>query len=360
MSVYRSVLRPAFNRVFSIAYINTMPPKRKKAETSSDTAAEEPKETNKGEGKAAKAKKTDDEQPKAKKIKLEKKESSVSDLPDDVDTSFPTEINPDAKTSDGRKFNKTIVSWNVNGVRAWLQKDGIAYLDNFKPDILCIQETKCSQSKLPEKLKVPGYHSFFSSGDTEGYAGTALYSKDKPKEVKFGMGIAKHDQEGRLITAEYDNFYLVGAYVPNSGKGLVRLKYRTKEWDVAFRDYMKGLDAKKPVIYCGDLNVAHKEIDLKNPKTNKNKTPGFHDDERQGFTDLLAEGFVDSFRELYPNARDCWSFWTYMMNARAKNVGWRLDYFVLSERLKKDLCDHIIQQKVMGSDHCPIVLQMNL
>lgn len=333
--VNRNLLIPVFNRVISSANLSTMPPKRKKAET--------------------------DGEPTTKKTKLDKKSSTAStDLPDDVDTSFPTQINPNAKTKDGRKFTKTIVSWNVNGVRAWLKKDGIDYLQKYKPDIFCIQETKCSQEKLPATLNVPEYYSYFSSGDTEGYAGTALYSKEKPKNVTFGMGIKKLDEEGRLITAEYDTFYLVGAYVPNSGKGLVRLKYRTKEWDVAFRDYIKGLDAKKPVIYCGDLNVAHQETDLKNPKTNRNKTPGFHDDERQGFTDLLAEGFFDSFRELYPNARECWSFWTYMMNARAKNVGWRLDYFVLSNRLKKDLCDHAIQQDVMGSDHCPIVLQMAL
>lgn len=324
-----------------------MPPKRKKAVTDVEATTKKTTEA--------------EDEPTTKKTKIEKKSSTAStDLPDDVDTSFPTQINPDAKTKDGRKFTKTIVSWNVNGVRAWLKKDGIDYLQKYKPDIFCIQETKCSQEKLPASLKVPDYHSYFSSGDTEGYAGTALYSKEKPINVTYGMGIKKLDDEGRLITAEYDTFYLVGAYVPNSGKGLVRLKYRTKEWDVAFRDYMKGLDAKKPVIYCGDLNVAHQETDLKNPKTNRNKTPGFHDDERQGFTDLLAEGFFDSFRELYPNARECWSFWTYMMNARAKNVGWRLDYFVLSDRLKKDLCEHAIQQDVMGSDHCPIVLQMAL
>ncbi|VDI18129.1 AP endonuclease 1 [Mytilus galloprovincialis] len=346
--VNRNLLIPAFNRFISSAKLSIMPPKRKKAQA--DVVEATTKKTTEAE-----------DEPTTKKTKIEKKSSTAStDLPDDVDTSFPTQINPDAKTKDGRKFTKTIVSWNVNGVRAWLKKDGIDYLQKYKPDIFCIQETKCSQEKLPASLKVPDYHSYFSSGDTEGYAGTALYSKEKPINVTYGMGIKKLDDEGRLITAEYDTFYLVGAYVPNSGKGLVRLKYRTKEWDVAFRDYMKGLDAKKPVIYCGDLNVAHQETDLKNPKTNRNKTPGFHDDERQGFTDLLAEGFFDSFRELYPNARECWSFWTYMMNARAKNVGWRLDYFVLSDRLKKDLCEHTIQQDVMGSDHCPIVLQMAL
>lgn len=350
--VYKILLRPAFQKHFlSSNRLLAMPPKRKTAKNEAED-----------ESKKNKKDKTDEE-PKAKKSKLDKKDSlsvEVPELPEGTDTSFPTAINANAKTKDGRKFTTTIVSWNVNGVRAWLGKDGIDYLDKYKPDIFCIQETKCSQEKLPEKLNVKGYHSFFSSGDTEGYAGTALYSKEKPIKVTFGMDVKKHDQEGRLITAEYDKFFLVGAYVPNSGKGLVRLKYRTKEWDVAFRDYIKGLDAKKPVIYCGDLNVAHEPADLKNPKSNRNKTPGFHDDERQGFTDLLAEGFFDSFRELYPNARDCFSFWTYMMNARAKNIGWRLDYFVLSNRLKKDLCDHIIQQDVMGSDHCPIVLQMAL
>ncbi|KAJ8314655.1 hypothetical protein KUTeg_006805 [Tegillarca granosa] len=187
--------------------------------------------------------------------------------------------------------------------------------------------------EIPKEANVSGYHTYWYSAEQEGYAGTGLYSKTKPINVTKGID------------------------VPNSGRGLPRLPYRSKEWDVDFTAYLKKLDAKKPVIMCGDLNVAHLEIDLKNPKTNK-KTAGFTAEEREGFGNMLKEGFIDSFRELYPEARDCYSFWTYMGNAREKNVGWRLDYFVLSERLKKDLCDSIIQQKYMGSDHCPILLQM--
>ncbi|XP_060079663.1 DNA-(apurinic or apyrimidinic site) endonuclease-like [Ylistrum balloti] len=311
------------------------------------------------------------EEPEAKQVKVEeagasnggaktskpKKEDSVESLPEGTDTSFPTAFNPDKETADGRKATLKITSWNVNGLRAWMKGDGLSYLKTHNPDILCVQETKCSQAKLPKESEVEGYHSYWSSADTEGYAGTGMYTKTKPITVTNGIGIEKHDNEGRTITAEFDKFFLVTSYVPNSGKGLVRLDYRTKEWDTDFQEYLKKLDAKKPVILCGDLNVAHTPADLKNPKTNK-KTAGFTEAEREQFTNLLGEGFVDSFRELYPNARDCFSFWTYMMNARAKNVGWRLDYFVLSERLKSDLCDSIIQQSIMGSDHCPIMLSM--
>ncbi|OWF42055.1 DNA-(apurinic or apyrimidinic site) lyase-like [Mizuhopecten yessoensis] len=315
---------------------------------------------------------TADEEPTAKQAKGDeastsngdtkakpKKEDSLATLPEGTDTSFPTEFNPDKVTADGRKATLKITSWNVNGLRAWLKGDGLNYLKTHNPDILCVQETKCSLTKLPKEVEYEGYHAFWYSADTEGYAGTGMYTKTKPISLTNGIGIDKHDSEGRIITAEFEKFFLVTSYVPNSGKGLVRLNYRTKEWDIDFRGYLKKLDAKKPVILCGDLNVAHTPADLKNPKTNK-KTPGFTEAEREEFTKLLGEGYVDSFRELYPNARDCFSFWTYMMNARAKNVGWRLDYFVLSERLKTDLCDSIIQQSIMGSDHCPIMLSMAL
>ncbi|XP_062591479.1 exodeoxyribonuclease-like [Saccostrea cucullata] len=294
---------------------------------------------------------------KGKKAPL-RKEDTIEPLPEGTDTSFPTEVNPDAKTKDGRKFTLKIASWNLNGIRAWYDKDKMSYMNSESPDILCVQETKCQEDQLPPGVIDKKYHIYWSPAEKAGYAGTGLYSKKKPINVTYGIGVAKHDDEGRVITAEYEDFFMVNAYVPNSGKGLVRLKYRTEEWDCAFTDYLKKLDAKKPVIMCGDLNVAHTPVDLKNPATNRNKTPGYTDQEREGFTKLLGEGFVDSFRALYPNARDCWSFWTYMMNARAKNIGWRLDYFVISERLQKDLCDSIIQQKVMGSDHCPIVLLM--
>ncbi|XP_069134148.1 DNA repair nuclease APEX1-like [Argopecten irradians] len=325
-----------------------MPPKRKSKKTPEDEPAEKQVKvdeagTSNGKGKTPKP----------------KKEDSLESLPEGTDTSFPKEFNPDKVTEDGRKSSLKITSWNINGLRAWMKGDGLDYLKTYDPDILCVQETKCSKAKLPKESEVDGYHAYWSSAETEGYAGTGMYTKTKPVNVTYGIGQKKHDNEGRTITAEFDKFFLVTSYVPNSGKGLVRLNYRTKEWDVDFREYIKKLDAQKPVILCGDLNVAHTPADLKNPKTNK-KTAGFTEAEREEFTNLLAEGYVDSFRELYPNARDCFSFWTYMMNSRAKNVGWRLDYFVLSQRLKVDLCDSIIQQSIMGSDHCPIMLSMAL
>ncbi|XP_064617811.1 DNA repair nuclease APEX1-like isoform X2 [Liolophura sinensis] len=260
-----------------------------------------------------------------------------------------------AVTSDGKPWNLKIASWNINGIRAWMEKNGISYLTSEKPDILCLQETKCDVSKIPKTCEVEGYHAYWSSGDTEGYAGTGMYSKTKPLDVTFGIGKEKHDKEGRTITAEFENYYVVSTYVPNSGRGLPRLDYRTKEWDEDFREYLKKLDEKKPVIWCGDLNVAHQEIDLKNPKGNK-KTAGFTPQERESFTETLGMGFFDSFRHLYPEQTEAYTFWTYMGNARGKNVGWRLDYFVLSERLKHKLCDSVIRKDVMGSDHCPIAL----
>ncbi|CAG5118257.1 unnamed protein product, partial [Candidula unifasciata] len=233
-----------------------------------------------------------------------------------------------AKTKDGKVANFKIASWNVNGLRAWLERSYI------HPD-------------------------FWLSGDKEGYSGVGLYYRTSPLNITEGIGIKKHDEEGRVITAEFDKFFLVNTYIPNSGRGLPRLDYRTKEWDVDFRNYLKSLDKKKPVVWCGDLNVAHHEIDLKNPKGNK-KTAGFTIEERESFTVTLSEGFIDSFRYLYPHQEGAYTFWTHMMNARAKNTGWRLDYFVLSERLKDNLCDSIIRSHVLGSDHCPIVLQLAL
>ncbi|XP_076304779.1 DNA repair nuclease APEX1-like [Tachypleus tridentatus] len=257
-------------------------------------------------------------------------------------------------SADKNSFYK-ISSWNVNGVRAWLDKKGLDFIKQENPDIFCIQETKCSDDKFPENVKnIKGYKTFPLSGDKDGYSGVCVFSKKQPVSVKYGIGIDKHDKEGRVITAEYDEFFLVAAYVPNAGKKLVRLDYR-QDWDKDFCKYLKTLDAVKPVILCGDLNVAHQEIDLANPKTNK-KNAGFTQEERDGFSSLLNEGFIDSFRTLYPDAKGAYTFWTYMMNARAKNVGWRLDYFVLSSRLRSKLCDSIINKDVLGSDHCPITL----
>ncbi|XP_018414081.1 PREDICTED: DNA-(apurinic or apyrimidinic site) lyase isoform X2 [Nanorana parkeri] len=267
---------------------------------------------------------------------------------------------PDNLTSDdGKKYTWKISSWNVDGIRAWVKKEGVNWVREEDPDILCLQETKCAEKALPADIKeMPEYpHKYWACSDEkEGYSGVAMLSKKKPLNVSYGIGIEEHDKEGRVITAEYESFYLVAAYVPNASRGLVRLDYRQR-WDVDFRSYLKELDNKKPLILCGDLNVAHQEIDLKNPKTNK-KTPGFTPQEREGFGALLAEGFLDSFRELYPDKPYAYTFWTYMMNARAKNVGWRLDYFVLSKALRPALCDCKIRSKALGSDHCPITLYM--
>ncbi|KAE8633895.1 hypothetical protein XENTR_v10002128 [Xenopus tropicalis] len=267
---------------------------------------------------------------------------------------------PDNLTSDdGKKYTLKISSWNVDGIRAWIKKQGLNWVREEDPHIMCLQEIKCAEKLLPPEIKdMPEYpHKYWACPDEkEGYSGVAMLCKDKPLNVTYGIGIEEHDKEGRVITAEFDSFFLIAAYVPNSSRGLVRLDYRQR-WDVDFRAYLKGLDSKKPLILCGDLNVAHQEIDLKNPKTNK-KTPGFTPQERQGFGELLAEGYLDSFRELYPDKPSAYTFWTYMMNARAKNVGWRLDYFVLSKALRPALCDSKVRSKIMGSDHCPITLLM--
>ncbi|XP_005101256.1 DNA-(apurinic or apyrimidinic site) endonuclease [Aplysia californica] len=270
-----------------------------------------------------------------------------------------TDFKCTAKSPSGKESNFKIASWNINGVRAWLDKEGLSYLNAEQPDVLCVQELKCDVSKIPAAAEVDGYSTHWLSGDTEGYSGVGMYFKKKPIKITDGIGISKHDKEGRVITAEFEKFFLVNTYIPNSGRGLVRLKYRSEEWDKDFRNYIKSLDAKKPVVWCGDLNVSHQEIDIKNAKGNK-KNAGFTQEERDGFTEMLNEGFIDSFRHLYPEEEGAYTFWTYFMNARAKNVGWRLDYFVLSERFKEQMCDSVIRSKVLGSDHCPIVLHLAL
>lgn len=258
-----------------------------------------------------------------------------------------------------KPWNLKICSWNINGIRAWMGKDGLAYVKSENPDIMTIQETKCADSKLPKEVKeLEGYHTYFLSGDQEGYSGIGLLSKVEPIKVTYGIGMEEHDKEGRVITAEYEKFFLVAAYVPNAGKKLVRLNYRM-DWDKNFASYLDERQKNKPVILCGDLNVAHQPIDLENPKTNK-RNAGFTDEEREGFSALLSMGFLDSFRHLYPEARKAYTFWTYMMNARAKDVGWRLDYFVLSKSLEANLVDSLIRKHIMGSDHCPIVLLLNI
>ncbi|MBN3305248.1 APEX1 lyase, partial [Amia calva] len=265
---------------------------------------------------------------------------------------------PDRLTSkNSHQASLRITSWNVDGLRAWVKKKGLEWVREEAPDVLCLQETKCAEKSLPAEITdMPEFpHKYWAgSEEKEGYSGVAMLCKTEPLNVTYGIGMEEHDKEGRVITAEFPSFFLVTAYVPNSGRGLVRLAYR-QTWDADFRSYLSGLEQRKPLVLCGDLNVAHEEIDLRNPKTNR-KNAGFTAEERQGFGELLKEGFVDSFRYLYPEQAHAYTFWTYMMNSRAKNVGWRLDYFVLSKSLLPNLCDSKIRNTAMGSDHCPITL----
>ncbi|KAJ8866123.1 hypothetical protein PR048_033647 [Dryococelus australis] len=263
-----------------------------------------------------------------------------------------------SKTKDGKPWNLKISSWNVSGIRALIKKNGLDFLKHEDPDVFCMQETKCSTKNLPAEAIIDGYHKYWCAAEKDGYSGTSLFSKVKPLSVTYGIGDKEQDKEGRTITAEYDKFYLVNVYVPNSGRGLVTLPKRLK-WNQVLKDYLKKLDVKKPVILCGDLNVAHNEIDLTNPKTNT-KNAGFTKEEREGMTELLEEGYIDSFRHLYPDKTGSYTFWAYFGNARAKNVGWRLDYFVLSERFVGNVCDCVNRSDVYGSDHCPITLFLNV
>ncbi len=249
-----------------------------------------------------------------------------------------------------------LISWNVNGLRAAVTKGFMDSFEALDADIFCLQETKLQPHQI--ELELPGYEQYWNSAVKKGYSGTAVFTKQKPISVTNGIGIEEHDQEGRVITAEYDNFYLMTCYTPNSQRELARLEYRMT-WEDAFRDYLLGLDAKKPVILCGDLNVAHEEIDLKNPKTNR-KNAGFTDDERQKMTELLGTGFTDSFRYLYPDKTDAYSWWSYMGKARERNVGWRIDYFIVSNRIADKIVEAKIHADIMGSDHCPVELEINL
>lgn len=247
-----------------------------------------------------------------------------------------------------------LISWNVNGLRACVGKGFLEYFKEIDADIFCIQETKLQEGQI--NLDLEGYHQYWNYAVKKGYSGTAVFTKEKPINVKYGIGIDEHDQEGRVITLEYEKFQLVNVYTPNSQRELARLDYRM-EWEDTFRRYLIALDLDKPVILCGDLNVAHKEIDLKNPKTNR-KNAGFTDEERGKMTELLESGFTDTFRYFYPDKTDAYSWWSYMGRAREKNVGWRIDYFIVSERLKNMLSDSQIHSHVMGSDHCPVALDL--
>lgn len=247
-----------------------------------------------------------------------------------------------------------LVSWNVNGIRAAIKKGLFAFIQNEQPDIICFQETKAH----PEQVEVdlPEYHQYWCRAEKKGYSGTAIFTKFKPQNVTYGLGIEKHDHEGRVITLEYEKVFLVTVYTPNAKRGLERLDYRSNEWDVDFLSYIKMLEKDKPVIFCGDLNVAHKEIDLANPKRNQ-KNAGFTIEERQGFDNIISAGFIDTFRHFNQNP-DQYSWWSYRSGAREKNIGWRIDYFVTSSCLQPALKNAAILADVLGSDHCPISLEI--
>ena len=243
-----------------------------------------------------------------------------------------------------------LISWNVNGLRACVGKGFYESLAALDADVVCLQETKLQEGQID--LALEGYETFWNYADKKGYSGTAIFTRRHPLSVTYGLGIDLHDHEGRIITAEYNSFYLVTAYVPNSQDGLRRLDYR-QQWDKDLRAYLKELETKKPVVLCGDLNVAHREIDLKNPKSNR-KNAGFTDEEREGFQQLLDAGFVDTFRHFYPDQKDIYSWWSYRFRAREKNAGWRIDYFVVSEALRPQLVSAAIHTDIFGSDHCPV------
>ena len=249
-----------------------------------------------------------------------------------------------------------LVSWNVNGLRSCLTKGFLEYVKQEDPDIVCLQETKLQPEQAVFDLE--GYHRYFHSADKKGYSGTAVLTKEEPLSVVYGFGDDVHRHEGRVITAEYPEFYLVCCYTPNSQDGLKRLDYRM-QWEDDLRAYLLELDGKKPVIYCGDLNVAHQEIDIKNPGPNR-RNPGFTDEEREKMTKLLSSGFVDTFRYLYPDKTGAYSWWSYRFNARKNNAGWRIDYFIVSERLKDKIRNADIWSEVLGSDHCPVVLDLDV
>ena len=242
------------------------------------------------------------------------------------------------------------ISWNVNGLRACVQKGFLDFFNSIDADFFCIQESKLQAGQID--LDLPGYHQYWNYAEKKGYSGTAIFAKSKALSVSYGIGIEEHDKEGRVITLEYDNFYLVTCYTPNSQNELKRLPYRM-QWEDDFREYLKTLDAKKPVVLCGDLNVAHNEIDLKNPKTNR-KNAGFSDEERAKMTELLGSGFTDTFRYFYPDAEGIYSWWSYRFKAREKNAGWRIDYFITSKRINDKLKKAAIHTDVLGSDHCPV------
>lgn len=249
-----------------------------------------------------------------------------------------------------------LISWNVNGIRACINKGFKDFFNEIDADIFCIQETKCQKEQIDLEFK--GYTSYWNSAEKKGYSGTAIFTKQKPISVTYGIGIEEHDKEGRVITLEFEKFYMINIYTPNSKRELERLEYR-QIWEDEIRKYMLKLNKNKPVIMCGDLNVAHKEIDLKNPKTNRHNA-GFTDEERNKMTELLDAGFVDTFRVLYPEKENAYSWWSYMGHAREKNVGWRIDYFIVSKSIENCIKEAKIHSEILGSDHCPVELEIDI
>ena len=247
-----------------------------------------------------------------------------------------------------------LISWNVNGLRACLTKGFEDFFKAIDADIFCIQETKMHPEQA--EVNLVGYEKYWNSAVKKGYSGTAIFTRITPLSVTYGMNIVEHDQEGRIITLEFPDFFLITVYTPNSKRELLRLEYRM-QWEDDFREFVKELDQKKPVIICGDINVAHEEIDIKNPKTNK-RSAGFTDEEREKLTILLQSGFTDSFRYLYPQQKDAYTWWSYMMSARSRNIGWRIDYFLLSDRLRESIKNATIHAEILGSDHCPVGLEL--
>ena len=248
------------------------------------------------------------------------------------------------------------ISWNVNGLRACVQKGFLDFFHSADADFFCLQETKLQADQID--LDLPGYYQYWNYAEKKGYSGTAIFCKEQPISVSYGIGIPEMDTEGRVITLEYEQFYLVTCYTPNSQRELTRLDYRM-QWEEAFAQYLSGLDSKKPVIFCGDLNVAHKEIDLKNPSSNHHSA-GFTNEERTAFTNLLAKGFTDTYRHLYPDTTGVYSWWSYMFQARKNNAGWRIDYFVVSNRLTSKIINADIHTDIMGSDHCPVSVELDI
>ena len=247
-----------------------------------------------------------------------------------------------------------LISWNVNGLRACVGKGFLDFFREIDADIFCVQETKLQEGQID--LELPGYHQYWNYAVKKGYSGTAVFTKEEPLSVTYGLGIEEHDQEGRMITLEFEDFYFVTVYTPNSQNELKRLDYRMT-WEDAFRAFLMQLDSKKPVVVCGDMNVAHREIDLKNPSSN-HRNAGFTDEERGKFTELLEAGMIDSFRYFYPDQTEIYSWWSYRFQARSRNAGWRIDYFLVSERAKENMQDAKILTEIMGSDHCPVELEI--